>query len=458
MQGVCLIFLFFLVFDILNGREVLGETAQEEGPACTGGDLPFAEVSISQIATIRTHGNAGFEFFSIDSIPYLAIANFWDGSDRSMGAFSEVISLHNNQQQSVMNYSKIMEIRTQGAHGADYFETPLITDSSTPKVRRFLVFPNYYGCEEKNVPCKATTILVWNEETNQFDFFQSLRSDGPSQSDHFSIFNVQYLVLAENFSGKVSIYRYHERTDIFVLEQVLRCPGVAAIAVIVLQDHILLAAASYYDADNNWYTRSPIFIWQFTRNGNSPHRSNFQLMQQLPTQGAHDVEMIYVQDFHPNGEDGLFMFFSEDRNHQGSRIDSQMFEYDFKTREFILIQTIPTYGAHAAELFTVKFLEHHFIFLAIANFGDRHGKHYVAESPILAFSNKLRKFITVASLTTVGATDWEYFELDGRNYLALSNEGDLQSTDPSEDSIILELTIASCPHVSMNTIIPTGEL
>ncbi len=86
------------------------------------------------------------------------------------------------------------------------------------------------------------------------------------------------MVLAENFSGKVSIYRYHERTDIFVLEQVVRCPGVAAIAVTVLHDHVLLAAASYYDTDSQWYTRSPIFMWQFAGNGNSPNRSNFQLI------------------------------------------------------------------------------------------------------------------------------------------------------------------------------------
>jgi hypothetical protein len=220
------------------------------------------------------------------------------------------------------------------------------------------------------------------------------------------------------------------------------CPGVAAIAVVVLPDRILLSAASYHDPVSHWQTKSPIFVWDISLLNQESVQSDFQLLQRLPTQGAHDVEMIASNH-------GLFIFFSEDRNGQTPLISSQVFKYNKDRNMFQLVQAIPTDGAHAAELFSIQLHDQSLLFLAVANFGDRHGTRYHAKSPLLLFSSDLGQFVSVfedeGGVATVGATDWEYFELHGHHYLAVSNEGDLQNrVDPSEISPIYEISLQPC--------------
>ncbi len=93
-----------------------------------------------------------------------------------------------------------------------------------------------------------------------------------------------------------------------------------------------------------------------------------------------------------------------------------------------MIQSIPTYGAHAAELFEVSGS----LFLAIANFGDRHGKAYSAESTLWMLTRgggEGDKFELACNINTQGATDFEHFRIDGVDFLIASNEGDLENNE-----------------------------
>lgn len=40
------------------------------------------------VTSVSTWRAAGFEFFTIDEMNYLAVENFWDGLDPKMGAMS----------------------------------------------------------------------------------------------------------------------------------------------------------------------------------------------------------------------------------------------------------------------------------------------------------------------------------------------------------------------------------
>ena len=65
--------------------------------------------------------------------------------------------------------------------------------------------------------------------------------------------------------------------------------------------------------------------------------------------------------------------------------------------------------------------------------GDRLGAkqaavppRYEALSSLWRWDVAQRQFEKVAEVTTQGATDFEHFHLDGSDYLAVSNEGDIQ--------------------------------
>lgn len=96
---------------------------------------------------------------------------------------------------------------------------------------------------------------------------------------------------------------------------------------------------------------------------------------------------------------------------------------------FIEVQRIPTDGAHAAELFEIDGTA----YLAVANFGDRLGKRYASRSTLWREDEDEKKFVEVATVPTVGATDWEHFVLrspdtdEATHYLAVANEGDIQN-------------------------------
>ena len=114
--------------------------------------------------------------------------------------------------------------------------------------------------------------------------------------------------------------------------------------------------------------------------------------------------------------------------------------FDHSTNRYAVSQRLPTDGAHAAEFFEIRSeVDEHEVeeqesslWLAIANFGDRLGKRYESASTVWRLDHRhTNLFQRVASVPTVGATDWEFFQARGphgsnHSFLAVSNEGDVQ--------------------------------
>ena len=140
-----------------------------------------------------------------------------------------------------------------------------------------------------------------------------------------------------------------------------------------------------------------------------------------------------------------YLFLSEDRGPDPTigttpRVNSTLWVLS-DGGQFEAVQSIATDGAHAAEAFRAGGEW----WLAIANFGDRLGapKHgikprYEAQSPLLRWDSARGVFVPVAEVKTQGATDLEHFHLDGQDFLAVANEGNVQGRQ-HQTSVIFRL-------------------
>ena len=253
--------------------------AERDGTTSTRG----CAVSLDVAARVATAGCAGFEAFEVDGgAPLLAAANFWDGRSQDMSAESVVFRVTPRKNfTSSANYrtskkrpgktqlhlERVQAMRTQGAHGWDYFESTAGD--------KLLVMPNYYGCGSDRGPthpdaaCRSTAVYRWSERATEFREIQRLATSGPGQTDHFERGGRTYLVVGENFADQVAIFVWDTAGRVgqegaqgegrFRRVQTLPCPGAGATAVAEIGGDVWLVAASYHDS--GWSTRSPVYVW-----------------------------------------------------------------------------------------------------------------------------------------------------------------------------------------------------
>ena len=287
--------------------------------------------SLTKIGHVPTNGAAGFEQFAIRNKSYLISANFWDGVDRSMGAYSTMYSIERFED-SKIHFQQIQQMRSRGAHGADHF----IYDTGLRTIN-LVVIPSYYGCE-RGVSCASTIVYcfycnpIQNYLEPEFTEAAQIQSSGPSQTDHFSHSDRTYIVVAENFVSSLAVHQLFSNTNeegIIQLEtvktQTLPVTGVAACAIAAIGDKLLLIGASYYD--NGWETHSPVFSFNPVTNMFNPNP-----IQNIPTTGAHDVETIEYEGNH-------YLCFSEDRSKDSVLISSNV-DLSYCYQSYILMMLI----------------------------------------------------------------------------------------------------------------------
>ena len=144
-----------------------------------------SDIEVVRLATsLEGFGCAGFEFFEFGSAAYIASANFWDGHNEFMAANSSLFQVRVRSDingKVDLNFHLTQEFLTHGAHGVDHFR--LASESSFKEI---LIIPSYYECERSNHGCKSTLIYSWNQFYHKFENVKSLKSGGPSQTDHFA--------------------------------------------------------------------------------------------------------------------------------------------------------------------------------------------------------------------------------------------------------------------------------
>lgn len=294
----------------------------------------------------------------------------------------------------------------RGAHGADTFEFG---------GRLLATIPSYYGCGSARGPaspdCASTEVLAFAPEKSAFQRAFTLATAGPSQTAHYvARGGAAFIIVAENFNDQICFFEVL-RTGQPAKRGCVDVPGAGAMAVAEAGDDIILVAASYHD--NGWSTRSRVFIAD--ARGVGAGALAIKETQQIPTRGAHDAELALL-------DGALYLFFAEDRDDASPRIESSVLVWVPAKRAFEPLQTIPTDGAHGGKFFVGP---DGAAYLAIANFGDRHGQRYEARSEVWRKGRGDARFALFAGVDTHGATDVEHFVLAGRHFLAFANEGDI---------------------------------
>eukprot|EP00667_Euglena_gracilis_P010937 EG_transcript_11151 len=375
---------------------------------------PRPAVRLRRAAVVPTRGNAGFEHFVLDGRHLLAAANF-----RGNSVLFEVDLL--DRVTGELSVTPVQELATKAAHGWDY----LVVGEGTGR-RPTLVVPNYYGCGGRKTldssgACKSVAIWQWDRATGNFTLAHRLYASGPSQTDHFEAHGETYLVVAENFNRSVSVFRFTgDGTAGLEKVQTLVVPGSGcAVMGHRRSGEWFLATASYI------FKRRPSLIFRWEEN-----ERQFRPFQEIEACAPHDVAFGEVA-----GE--LALLLAEDRNATTPRITSQVFLFDPRRRQFAPLQTLPTDGAHGARVFTDRMGQ---AWLAVANFGDRLGKRYAANSSLWRYAAADGRFRKAADVPTQGATDWEHFRINGLDFVAVSNEGDL-SHNLHQQSVIYYLDL-----------------
>jgi len=387
---------------------------------------PAPAVALREAASLATAGCAGFESFSVGGATFLAAANFWDGSSHDMSADSVIYrATAAAAAGGALALEEVQRVPGKGAHGADFFESP--------RGERFLVIPSYYGCgsargaaDQAPDACRSTLVLRHDAAEGRFVEHQRLATSGPAQTDHFvTRGGATLLVVGENFADLVTVFALNAATGLFERGQSLAVPGSGAVAIFEMRDEVILTAASYFDPESGWSTRSLVFAADAT-----VEPLDFVERQRIPTFGAHDADVAIAA-----GQ--LFLFLSEDRSEGSSQIHSSLMTWNGGSEGWEVIQKLPGDGAHAAEIFQGP---DGAAYVFVANFGDRLNRRMASRSTLWRQPRLGAPFEQVADVASQGATDAEHFVLNGRHFVALSNEGDIGSR-LHQTSVVYELIV-----------------
>jgi len=209
------------------------------------------------------------------------------------------------------------------------------------------------------------------------------------------------LAVGEYNKSRIVLFEMNENEKFRIIAN-FPLQGVASLATIWARDKLFLIGGSYHNSKTRSFN-SESRIW-LLKDG------TFSTFQNIPTTGVHDVEAGEV-----NGNP--LLFFSSDKDGRTHKQFSLM--CTFNGDSWMEISSIPTSGAHAAEIFSCG----NSAYLATANFGSREEKLYKDMSTIHSIDpNGLLSDEPFQELETFGATDFEAFEIDGRCFLAVANE------------------------------------
>ena len=432
-------------------------------------------IRLDPIATIPTHGAAGWEYFSVPNLNddshthYLAVSNFMtnspasaDGSTINSGIVMEAESVvyeiiiqrgtsgeTKKTEQIQLHYKEVQRFATIGAHGVHHLSIPSLEGQ---RDTLFLAIPNFYGTDtviyqyqdtvghdtQRNVFREHQRIAT--QGAAAVEFFTIQKSPCNTKNDYASCPVRNMLAIAEFNNDKVSIYEYVSNE--WVLNQKLYAPGTAALSVMTIlqekdyvddndideeeeddvppSDKTVLMTASY-NVKGEWNTQSQIFVYDH-------EESVFVFAQLLLTVGAHGIATLST----PEGRH--FAFYANDKNNTSALQRSALYEYlpipkqpqhqnnfgmpqqDF---EFVLRQEIDTEGAHGATFVTVDGM----YYLVVAEFGDRAAQRYSRSSTVYRLDlDSGSLLVPHAELSTEGATDFESFRIDGSTFVVVSNE------------------------------------
>ena len=370
---------------------------------CALGSSSASNISIAMPLQeqISTNGAMDWEFFTIGSTSYLAVANYYN-SDSNIYRFDET-------QSPGSQFVQQQQISTNGAWDWEFF---LIGDTS------YLAVANYYNGNTYNIPSDIYRFDETQPPGSQFVLVQQISTIGAQDWEFFAIGDTSYLAVANSFDGNShnipsNIYRFDETQPAgsqFVLVEQISTNGAVDWEFFTIGDISFLAVANWYN-DNSYNIPSNIYRVDETQ----PPGTQFVLVQQIYTIGAYDWEFFTIGN-------SSYLAVANYQNGNTFIIPSNIYRFD-ETQppgsQFVLVQQISTNGARDWEFFTIGNSN----YLAVANWFN--GNTFIIPSNIYRVDETQppgSQFALVQQIPTNGATDWEYFTIGNTSYLAIANE------------------------------------
>jgi len=280
--------------------------------------------SFNVTQTLSTKAGFDIDFFSIDNESYISVANNRDGS-----TFNLPSKIYN---WDAMSFCEIQSIDTNGARKWENF---VIEDEV------YLALANYKSDTTCNIDSK---IYKWNGSS--FTEFQSIPTSGAKDWESFIINNETYLALANGYNditGNIDSKIYKWNGSSFTEFQSIPTSGAKDWESFTINENIYIVVANHYNGTYN--VDSKIYKW----NG-----AFFSEFQTIPTVGADDCESFIIYG-------DIYLAVANYRNSETCNIDSKVYKWNGSS--FVEFQTIPTSGASDLESFTIN----ENAYLAVAN-------------------------------------------------------------------------------------------
>ena len=227
-------------------------------------------------------------------------------------------------------------------------------------------------------------------------------------------------------NGKWVFYQYFETHSAQAVQFLMAAPSNTPLLVVA----------------NKAGTTSPVYKWDYTSR-------QFTLHQQIPTQQARDIESFEISGV-------SYLAVANHAKPVGLGLDycinSTIYKWDGVN--LVEYQQMPTKGAIAFKYFEIQQCN----MLAVANVFD--GLTTRVDSTIYYFDGNTKLFRSLQDIPTIGATDWEYFEVNGDHYLVVANSVAYtrQTTAPTQISRLFNLTANNAAVLSTIYKLDTAQL
>ena len=125
--------------------------------------------------------------------------------------------------------------------------------------------------------------------------------------------------------------------------------------------------------------------------------------------------------------DQHYLAVANHRDGSSYRQNSVIYQWSLSQEQFVVFQSIETFGAHSFDFFEIKNEQ----FLAISNYYD--GSSYSINSSIYKWNSN--KFEKIQDIATEGAVNTETFVISNETFIAFANHGQYHLSPQNQDSV-----------------------
>ena len=218
-----------------------------------------------------------------------------------------------------------------------------------------------------------------------------------------------------NYHVNSSLYEYNDEADAFELLQEIATTGAFDVEHFSIGDEHFLAFANNFNGSST-NVASTVFKYN-----NST--ALFEEFQQIDTFGATEWEYFRIGSTD-------FLAVANGFNSSSPLVSSVVYRYNAAANAFVPFQNIPTTSAQGWEHFSIADMD----FFAVPNYFDGNG--YRLKSVVYRYNQTSAAFQTFQEIDTFGAISWKHFVIEDVDFLAVANHFDSIDDSYSLKSVV----------------------